>query len=174
MVNPVTPALSTYSVSFSAFQAMHPRKFTEKFPQDHVEFIPSGEMAYSEDKPIVSYEIGDCITVFGVQKDGQGHIESIAGYHAELGTGIDSMKEYLESCFDKDALTWEIFLIGGTAESIKKGSLLSIIHEGLKGVLKDKYKIIEEKVNLPGDQYVTAALTMKGELFFCRHEFNGL
>ncbi len=153
----------------SHFRAVSSDAFFRTFPQDYEKFhiIATSEVVCSTDKPIVSWEIGDCITVFGIQKNQRGEITGIAGAHIAARTGLEDMEEPL-GAFSADGGTTDIFLIGGDENSISEG-LVNTIYDGLNKALGKAYKIVEEKLNLPGEEYVSASLEMDGNFTFCRH-----
>ncbi len=154
---------------YSHFRAIASNQFFKTFPQNYdiCKFIETDEVTTSEDKPIISVEIGDCITIFGIKRDDTGKIIGIAGYHVAAGTELEEMSKML-GCFAHEGTT-DIFLIGGTESSINDG-LVETICNGLNQVLGEKHKVVEEKLNLPGKEYISASLQMDGTLTFCRHE----
>lgn len=134
------------------------------------------EHKYSEDKSITSFEIGDCITVFAVEKL-DNKINAIMGFHISDDTTVDEIKEeclndYIDAAEKRKF--YEISIIGGTQKTTNgNGCLLNNIHQAIKDFfINENFKIIQEHKNMNATtnfKFISANLQMDGTLTLCRH-----
>jgi hypothetical protein len=133
--------------------------------------IYTDESQLSGNKSISSMEIGDCITVFAVEKE-NGKTDCIMGWHLDDGSTIDGIKKQLEKCGDSE-LEHDFYIIGGNQGTTQgEGCLLENIREAISGYFIAESKIVFELVNPNADgkfKYVSANLQMNGTLSYCHH-----
>ncbi len=133
--------------------------------------IGTGESRLSGASSITSIEIGDCITVFAVEKI-DGKIGCIIGWHIDDGSTIDGIREEFDKWAESD-LEHDFFIIGGNQEATQgEGCLLENIHVAISGYFTGDFKIVHELVDLNPDglfKYVSANLQMNGTFSYCYH-----
>ena len=164
-----------------------------------VKSIGTEGKAYSEEKAITSFDIGDCITLFAIEKH-EGGIKAIMGWHIGNGATVEDIKgdDYLNDFVignapeeeedddsegsekmseSKEALerTYELYIIGGDKNTTQgTGCLLKNIHQAIgEFFFAGTFSIRQELVNLnsgTANKFVSANLQMDGTLTICLHK----
>jgi hypothetical protein len=158
------------------YQKISPVKMSEKsfnklFGSEKAIQLVTDEFQMSGERSITSYAIGECITVFVVEKI-DGKTDSIMGWHLSLDSTVDDIigdfNEMAEAKLDHD-----IYIIGGTEDTVEgEDCLLENIREAISRAFKGKSKIVLELLNLNTDgkfDYISANLQMNGTLSYCHH-----
>jgi hypothetical protein len=173
------------------------KDFFEQFGVGDAKQIGTDEKAYSEDISITSFDIGDCITLFAIEKEA-GKIKAVIGWHIGDDTSVEDLKgdEYLDAFITGNSVdsdesdssedleetepqipqkTYDLYIIGGTKHTTEgHGCLLSNIHQAIEEFFfKRTFTIKKELVNLNAgtiNEFVSANLQIDGTLTFCCHK----
>lgn len=173
------------------------KEFFDQFGIGKAKQIGTDQTKCSEDKSITSYDIGDCITLFALEKEA-GKIKAIIGWHIGDGESVEDLKgdEYLnayitgnsvdsdepessEDLEDTDTQippkTYDLYIIGGTKHTTEgQGCLLNNIHQAIEEFFfEGTYTIKKELVNLNAgttNEFVSANLQIDGTLTYCCHK----
>lgn len=197
-VNQVSLGVSIPYIVNTSIEEIGEKLFFQKFWSENVKLIGTDEKAYSDEESITSYDIGDCITIFAIEKVNN-ETKGIIGWHIANETTVEDIKgeDYLEDYIDsgesensegleeseeKSESTdvnnskthYELFIIGGDENTtIGERCLLQNIHQAIdEFFIKDNFVIVREMVNLNKGtkyQFVSANLQMNGILTFCLH-----
>ena len=164
------------------------RAFDELFYD--AKHIGTDETAYSEDRSITSFSIGDCITLFAIEKK-DGKIQAIMGWHFSDETTVEDMKgdDFLNAfVFGKEldddeessephdtGKKYDLYIIGGNAATTQgTGCLLANIHQAIEEFFfEGSYVIRLELTDLNAKttyNFVSANLQMDGTLTICHHQ----
>jgi len=167
MVTSITAGSQAYAnegLDDSVFKEVRPEAFLLQLMR--LKNIDFDVGIVSGDKGISSLNMNDGITIFGIQKNEFGS-KKIIGLHLQNIQIVteENIRYYFE---DANATSTDIYLIGGSSESIRNG-LVDTIKQKLNQVLGEKFKIVEEKLNILRNRYISASLNTKGEFTFCRH-----
>ena len=148
-------------------------EFFKTFGVNQVKRIGCGEFVYSENWSITSYDIGDSITVFAVEKKGSS-IEAIMGWHLGGGCSVEEIQLQLNEFADKDRNS-NLYIIGGAQHTTEGPEcLLANIKAAIEGFFIADVKILKELVSLNAgmrEHFVSANLQMDGTLTYCRHVY---
>ena len=150
---------------------MSKSEFFRRYGQGQAKLIGKDQSKYSDGKSITSYDIGDCITVFAIEKK-QGKAVAILGWHIANHSSIEDIKAELDE-HGVASNYHEIYIVGGTADTTEgTGCLLDNIHQALDQYFTTKVKIAQELVDLVGGEctFVSANLQLNGTLTICRHD----
>jgi hypothetical protein len=127
--------------------------------------LATNEQCCSGKSPIGSFEIGDCITIFAIEKNANGSADSINGYHVSVDTDNENISEFLDGL----EMPLEICLIGGNDHTTSEGQLLSNIENCISKSYGDLSCVTFSLLNqTPEDcDYCSACLEMDGTLTYC-------
>lgn len=133
------------------------------------------DYTHSDEGSISSMGVGDCITVFGKNKNETGKIKSIFGCHFDFYTDDflikDGIKKYLDET-EKVGFSAEVYIIGGN-EDADSNQCLDCIRKSIKELQADySIKILGEFINLNKGtdcDFIDANFQMDGTLTFCRY-----
>jgi len=152
-------------------EVISPKTFDQLFGLEKSLKIFTDESQLSGDKSISSMEVGDCITIFAVEKD-NGKTDCIMGWHMSNGSTIAGIEKEFEKCADSE-LEHDLYIIGGNQETTQgKGCLLENIRVAISRYFTGKFKIVHELVDLNPEgtfKYVSANLQMNGTFSYCYH-----
>src|ERR1700733_1492141 len=113
--------------TFNTYMEMDERDFYLQYDSDAAEMISADEGAFSDGKSITSYDIGDCITVFAIEKQGSKN-EAINGWHISRDNSIDDIKNLFGGVFGAE--DHDFYIIGGNESTTHgEGCLLENIHK---------------------------------------------
>jgi len=134
--------------------------------------LSTGYHANTVIKPITSVDIGDCITIFGIETNSSEQVTEISACH--LGSyGEGDIQEYFD-IFDTSSSETKLsfFLIGGTTDTIQGNTcLLQTIYADFNEKFGSLNSIKGRLLDVRGNyKHVTAGLNMEGELFYYRHD----
>jgi hypothetical protein len=133
--------------------------------------IGTDQEAYLEQGSISSFDIGDCITVFAIEKKDNKRT-ALIGWHIGNGESVHSLKKQFKE-YVYDDLKYEIYIIGGTEITTgPEGCLLERIYGAINEVYNEDSVIKKELVNLNKNndfQFVSANLHLDGTLTICHH-----
>lgn len=120
---------------------------------------------------ITSAEMGDCLTVFGLEKVNS-ITDSIMGCHISNQTSVHQIKKMLDENSNPKNF-YDLYIIGGDKHStLGKKCLLEKIHRAILELFTGGFKIVQERINLNSettDAYISANLNIDGTFTFCRH-----
>jgi hypothetical protein len=134
--------------------------------------IATDEDEFSDENSITSFEVGDCITVFGINKE-KGKISGIFGCHFDSLSDESEIKEPMKETLQKGSnYQCELYIIGGNGSKDSQKCLKNT-HMTISK-LQSKYTVntLGECTNPNAGTnctYVSANLQMDGTLTFCRH-----
>lgn len=169
-------------------------KFYKAF-NTNVKSIGTDAIAYSDGESITSFDIGDCITVFAIEKNEKNKIEAIIGFHIGNGATVEDLKgdEYFDAFINGNTIdseeseysegsdeaqqapkSYELFIVGGDSNTTKGSNcLLKIILKAVEEFFPTgSFTIDVSLVNPNGGthyKFVSANLQMDGTLSICRH-----
>jgi len=100
---------------------MEESAFFKKFHGARV--IATDEDTFSHENSITSFEVGDCITVFGINKE-KGKISDIFGCHFDSLSDENEITERIEETLQKGSkYLCELYIIGGNGSKDSKKCL---------------------------------------------------
>ena len=159
----ILAALNSYVVTSE-------QDFFKKFGWGKAKMVGTDENAYSEDKPISAFDIGDCITLFAIEKKNNKN-EAMISWHIGNGSSVKDLVSELKGYNYSNP--YDLYIIGGISDTTEgEGCLLDNIHKAIKIIFNQSSKIKLELVNLnakTGLDFVSASLQLDGTLTFCRH-----
>lgn len=163
LLNPPQIQASIFlEVSFSEFLAQTKNVTT---------WVHTDEIEATDDQPIGSFDMADCMTVFGVQKKGE-QITQLFAYHVADLTDEDEIIEKFDEIEIDNSQEFELFIIGSN-QSIKKSGLLeTLLNTFPKIFTNENHKIIQTLTNINAGSnlsYVSAVLQPNGQIIYCRH-----
>lgn len=168
-ISPSLPSMINTHVDMGLNQ----KAFFKQFSEEKTKTIATDEDAYvdfqSQKKAITSYEIGDCITIFALEKENNKN-KSLIGWHISNGGSVHDIVEELEGYEQNNP--YEIYIVGGTTDTVTgHGCLLENIKEAIKTVFNNHSKIKLELVDLDKSNldYISANMHLDGTLTICRH-----
>ncbi len=143
-----------------SFQFLNIFQGAKLLETDQVGFVDQGSIS--------AINVGDCIAVFGVERE-SGKIKEISAYHIQVGTEEEEMLDEYFDDFAKDSGV-RFYIVGGNASSTAPGGLLDTIHTTIENYFGDLSSIELEETNISGNaDYISVNLQMDGQLMYCLH-----
>lgn len=173
-------SITTQSASNTHSNVWEPLHFLTEMDSDvffrtfsEAEKAETDEGAFSNastNKSVVSLNMDDCMTVFGVEKK-QGAIQSIFAYHIGSSSDEEEIAKELED-YNVQANQFDLYIIGGNKTSIEEG-FLETVRSAVATVFEENSNFVKEATDLNADaqySYVSVNLEMNGTLTYCRHD----
>ncbi len=158
-----------------AYTVMDSENFFKKFGWDKTQVIATDESYYadhqiSSKKSITSFEVGDCITVFALEKE-KNAIKAIIGWH--LGNPLSAKQVANKFKGFEYTNPYDIYIIGGNKSTTEGDNcLLANIHKAIKTIFNEESQVKLELIDVAARgeaTFVSANIQLDGTLTLCRH-----
>lgn len=177
----VSQTFSSQSVlaMMNSYAVLDEKDFFKNFGWEKAKMLGTDEEGYVDSSTaynsITSFDIGDCITIFAIEKENNKNIGVICWH---IGNG-SSVKNLIKEMKGYDYTNpYDIYIIGGNSSTTEgTNCLLNNIHKAINNIFNLASTVKLQLTNLDaqtGLNFVSTNLCLNGTLTLCYHNIRHL